>query len=227
MLRQLILTCSGILLLASCAATKPPPDGIQFRSDNWSLAAESGFAVAPFAAIPGVADPAETAALFTNEFYSALLVSLPGTVLTSPSETLHRLNATGNDAHSRFRSLRRKLYRHQELVPEQLASISRDVQHRYLLVSWLDEGVSAGVQGGYDVYHLGHHEVVGGGYTYEEVTGQASAVVLDLWVNEILWRGMVRYKTDLLDWNEGEVRKGLNLTRTAAAIRLADCFGQQ
>ena len=57
--------------------------------------------------------------------------------------------------------------------------------------------------------------------------GQASAVVLDLWVNEILWRGMVRYKIDLLDGNQGEVRKGLNLTRTTAAIRLADCFGQQ
>jgi hypothetical protein len=203
-----------MLFLTGCTATKPPPDGIQFRSDSWSLAAESGFAVAPFAAIPGIADPAEAAALFTNEFYAALLVSLPGTALTSPSETLGRINATGDDARSRIRS-------------EKLASISRDVQHRYLLVSWLDEDVSEGVQGGYDVYHRGQHEVVAGGYAYEEVKGQASAVVLDLWVNEILWRGMVLYETDLREGNEDDVRGKLDRTRTAAAVRLAGFFAEQ
>jgi hypothetical protein len=216
-----------MLFLTGCTATKPPPDGIQFRSDSWSLAAESGFAVAPFAAIPGIADPAEAAALFTNEFYAALLVSLPGTALTSPSETLGRINATGDDARSRIRSLRRKLYQNQKLAPEKLASISRDVQHRYLLVSWLDEDVSEGVQGGYDVYHRGQHEVVAGGYAYEEVKGQASAVVLDLWVNEILWRGMVLYETDLREGNEDDVRGKLDRTRTAAAVRLAGFFAEQ
>ena len=52
-------------------------------------------------------------------------------------------------------------------------------------------------------------------------------MVLDLWVNEILWRGEVDYKTNHLEGDESAIREELDRTRTAAAIRLADYFGQQ
>ena len=225
MLRQLILPCAAIPLLAGCVATTMPLDGTQFRSENWSLAAESGFVVSPPVAIPGVVDPVEAAALFTNEFYSALLISLPGTRLTSPSQTLDMLNATGSDAHARFRALRRKLYRNEDLGSEELASISRDVQHRFVLVGWFDERVSQETQGGgYSIVHQEQGDVEL--FTYEQVNGRATAVVLDLWVNEILWRGMVDYKTNRVDDDGGGLREELDLTRIGAAIRLADCLGQ-
>ena len=225
-MRFLVLTV--VLLLAGCAATTPPTDGVQFRSDHWSLAAESGFAVSPMAANALVTDTAEAAALFTNEFYAALQISLPGKILTSPIETLHRLDAIGGGAHTRFRSLRAKLYRNEQLIPEETAAISRDVQHRYLLVGWLEEGESEGFQGyQYRVPGAGQYETVVHGLTYAEIHGRATAVVLDLWANEILWRGVAEYKTGQLYGDDSEIREELDRARASGAITLADYLGEQ
>lgn len=224
----MIVPCTVTLLLAGCATTSAPTDGIQFRSENWPLAADSGFAVAPSVAVAGVNDPgeaAEAAVLFTNEFYAALLVSLPGASLRSPAQTLGMLDATGGNARARLQSLRRDLYRDTALVPEELASISRDVQHRFLLVGWLDEGVSEETKGGGYEFDSSGRAVRP--LTYNLVEGRATAVVLDLWVNEVLWRGAVNYKANRVDGNADTIRKELNRTRVSAAIRLADFVGQQ
>lgn len=59
-------------------------------------------------------------------------------------------------------------------------------------------------------------------FAYEEVQGRATAVVLDLWENEVLWRGAADYSTARLYGDDGAIRRELDKTRAAAANRLAE-----
>jgi len=204
-------------------ADEAPSDGIEFRADNWSLVVESGFTVAPASAIPDISNPAEAAALFTNEFYDALLIALPETPLKSPYQTLQKLDAAGGSAHARVQSLRRRLYSEKDLTPEELAAISRDLEDRYLMVSWFEEAASDGVQGvRVTTPGGGQYETTEYGPTYSEVAGQATGVVIDLWMNEILWRGVAHYTTERLYVKDGEAESEVDRTRASAAIRLAE-----
>ena len=219
-------------IIAGCATNKAPADGTQFRADNWALVVDAGFAVAPPLAQPGVTRPAEAAALFANEFYAALLISMPRTQFKPPDQTLELLNESGAGAHARLRSLCGKLYRNDELVHEELVALSRDVQHRFLLVGWIEEEASEESAGG-GYYFYGHDNQRGSTesvplapLTYDEVNGQAVAVILDLWEDDVLWRGTVAYKTTRNDSEDDDIAEGLDRTRAAAAIRLADCVGE-
>jgi len=225
-MRFLLLSLS--LCLASCTGGTRPSDGIHIRSDDWPTAAAYGFAVSPIAANALVIDSAEAAASFTNGFYAALLVSMSGATLVSPSQTLGRLNAAGPDAHSRLRSVRAKLYQNDPIAPEVLRSLARDVQHRYLLVGWLEEGELESVQGQeISTPGGGTQNTVVHGFIYAEVDGLAAAVILDLQTSEIMWRGTATYDTGLLYGKEGENREQLDRTRAAAAMTLADYISQQ
>lgn len=219
----LLLTVS----LTGCAATRRAPDGIIFRSENWYLAAEQGFVVAPVLGVRVVTDPSEVSASFTNEFHLAVITAMPGTPLVSPEKALHMLDTGGEEAQERFRSLRMQLLRGELPPAGELTAIGMDLQHRYLLVGWMIEGVDEGIQQvQYDDYGTVNNSIDVRRFTYEQVNGRATAVVLDLWEAEELWRGIVDYETARLYGEDGGIRRELDRTRAAAAVRLADYLGQ-
>ena len=214
-------------MLGACGATSPPPEGILFRSENFFRAIEDGFVVAPAGGGTLVTERAAAIAFFTNEFYSGLSDALPGTPLTSPEKTLYLQSRGGEEARSRFMALLGQLTRGEPLVDEDLAAVSRDVQHRYLLMSWMNEDVSEGIQDtNFDDYGTVDNSMEVRRFTYEEVNGRVEAVVLDLQENEILWRGAADYKTARLYGEDGGIRKELERTRALAAVRLANYVAQ-
>ena len=217
----------AIQLLGACGVTAPPPEGILFRSENFFRAIEDGFVVAPVGGITLVTERAATIALFTNEFHAALVDALPGTVLTSPEKTLYLQSRAGEEAQSRFHALMRQIVRGDSLLDEELALVSGDIQHRYLLVSWMHESVIEGIQDtNYDDYGTVDNSMEVRRFTYEEVKGRVEAVVVDLQGNEILWRGAVYYTTARHYGEDGGIRKELERTRALAAVRLANYVAQ-
>jgi hypothetical protein len=217
----------GILYLGACGVTAPPPEGILSRSENYFRAIDEGLGVAPVGGVTLVTDAAEATALFTNEFYSALVGFLPHTPLTSPGTILYRQKRGGEAAQVRLRSVRRALILGEEMGADDLASVSRDLEHRYLLVSWIDEGVTEGIQEtNFDDYGTVDNSMEVRRFTWEEVKGRAEAVVLDLLENEIIWRGVVQYKTARNYGEDGGIRMELDRTRANAAIRLAEYVAQ-
>ena len=227
MTRRFFAVVGAVLFLGACGVTAPPPEGILFRSENYFRAVDEGLIVAPVAGLTLVTDAAEATAFFTNEFFSALTGTLPDTPLTSPGTTLYLQEREGEDAQARFRALRQALIEREELVAGELAAISRDLEHRFLLVSWIDEEVSEGIQEtNFDDYGTVDNSMEVRRFTYEEVKGRAEAVVLDLRENVVLWRGAVEYKTARLYGEDGGIRKELERTRATAAIRLAEYVAQ-
>jgi hypothetical protein len=211
-----------LLALAGCTATAQIPDGVEFRSENWYQAIESGFAVAPTSALQTVTEPTDATAKFTNHFHLGLLTSLPGTSLVSPSTTLYRLETDGEQAFGHFHAARRALAEGQPTDRADLLALSRALEHRYLLLSWIDEGVAEGIDDMvHDVYSSVESSEDVRRFAYEEVQGRATAVVLDLWENEVLWRGAADYSTARLYGDDGAIRRELDKTRAAAAQRLA------
>jgi len=229
-----LLTCPALLLIASCATTTAPSDGVEFRSANWDNAIETGFAVTPVSAAPEITDSAEATAQFTNELYTGLQISLPQTAFVSPHQTLTRLDTVGRNAHSRLRSLRRDLYQNDVLDQENTAGVSRDLQSRYALLGWFEEVTQEITKGG-GFYSFGAGDAPPGSGTertvvqpikFEQVDGHAVAIVVDLQEAEVLWRGSVEYKTNQTENVKGAFEQELDRARADAAIRLADHVGE-
>lgn len=221
---------AAFLLLAGCASSRAPADGVEFRSENWRLASESGFVVTPIAAAHNVADADAATVLFTNELFSSLQAWFPEDTLITPHDTLERLNANGPDARARLRAVRRALHRRTAMDPEVLDMLSRDLGHRLVLVGWLEETASEVTQGGgYYSYGAGDAErgsdverTIVNPLRYQKVTGTAVAVVLDMTEDEVLWRGVVSYETEPNDDADGKFAQALDRVRASAASRLAD-----
>jgi hypothetical protein len=206
-------------LLTGCGTSEAPTDGVEFQTEAWDYAIDGGFAVTPVAASHEIAEANEATALFTNEFFAALQTSLPETPLVSPHEALNRLTDDGHGSHEQLRSLRRVLRQNEQLDHEKLVAISRDLQHRFVLVGWFDEIASEGVRGAQAV---GQFETTDYGLTWMKIDGQATVVVLDLWEDEILWRAFANYTTDRIYVKGDEFQAELDRTRIGAAVRLAD-----
>ena len=183
----------AMVFLVACTATARVPDGIQFRSENWYQAAESGFVVAPTAELQVVTAGGEAAATFTNHLYFELRGTMPGTPLVSPERALYLLGRADEEAADRLTATRMALVRDEPLDPDRLTVLRGEEVRRY---------------------------------TYERVYGQLTGVVIDLWQDEILWRGWADYQTARLYGEDGGIRKELERSRRAATIRLADFLGR-
>jgi hypothetical protein len=213
----------GILALGGCAATAPNPEAVLFRSDHWPEVVEAGFVVAPVAGVNVLNEVAEPTAFFTGEFFAALQQSLPGTPLVSPDEVFSILSGAGENAHARLRSLQRRLVREEKLDPVELATISRELQHRYLLMAWMDEGVAEGIhRTDLDDYRAFDDSMEVHRFPTEELHGHITAVLLDLQTNELILRGEVDYESVGLEDSDGGIQSEAMRARASAAIRLAD-----
>lgn len=218
---SVLIFCS--LAIGGCASTAPETEGLIFRSDHWPVVAEAGFVVAPVAGVNVLNESAEPTALFTREFFAALEQALPGTPLVSPGEMYSRLSGAGENAHARIRSLLRRLVREEDLDETELATISREVQHRYLLIAWIDEGVAEGIH----KTNLDDYAAFGPGmdvhrYSTDELHGRATAVLVDLQENEVISRGVVDYESLGLEDADGGTAREVQRTRNSAAIQLAN-----
>jgi hypothetical protein len=223
MLIRLLRPIALVLVLAGCTATAQVPDGLEFRSENWYQAIESGFVVAPVWPVSAVTDPEAAAATFTSQFFVALNTSLPGTSLASPDDARYRLRKAGEETVDRADNVREALIAGQPVDPADLTELSRALEHRYLMMSWMEEGVDEGIdEMVHDVYSSVESSEDVRRFAYEKVTGRATAVVLDLWENEVLWRAAADYSTARLYGDDGAIRRELAKTREAAATRLAE-----
>ena len=91
----------------------------------------------------------------------------------------------------------------------------------------MQEGVSEGIDDtAYDDYGTVQSGEDVRRFAYEKVHGRATAVVVDLWENEVLWRGAVDYATARLYGDDGGILKELDRTRADASVRLAEYFSQ-
>ena len=211
------------LVVGACAATAPEPEHARFYAEEWPGIAEAGFAVAPIAGVNLLDSSPAAAEFFTDEFYATLQQSLPGTRLTSPDEMYSLLSLSGDDAQARFRSLQRRVVREQEFDLDELAAISRDLQHRYILLGWIDEGVAEGIhKTNLDDFRAFNYSMGVHRYPTEELHGRAIAIMVDLLEGKVVIHRTVDYESAGMTGAEGEVRREVERTRAAAAIRLAD-----
>jgi hypothetical protein len=194
-----------------------------FYEQEWPNIVEAGFAVAPVAAVNLLDESPAAAGFFTDEFYNTLQQSLPGTRLSSPDEMFSSLSLVGDNAHARFRSLRRRVVREQEFVPAELAAISRDIEHRYVLVGWMDEGVGEGIhKTNLDDFRAFNYSMGVHRYPTEELHGRAIAIMVDLQEARVIMHRTVDYESSGLAGTDREIRREVERTRAGAAIRLAD-----
>lgn len=212
-----------IMTVSACSSNVGPAEDVVQHADDWPLAVQYGFAVAPTWAVPGISDPENASALFTNALQDGMTSALPGTPMLAPAEALEKLNAADTQAFARIKSLGRQLYRGEEPGLGQLGAISRDLGHRFLMVSWFEETVTEGIEGMQVITHpAGHTETTDHGLAYHQIKGQATGIVLDLGTGKVLWRAVANYDTDRLYVADGAVQSELDLTRAAAANRLGE-----
>ena len=207
MLRRWPALILSTLVVGACAATAPEPDHTRFYMEEWPDIVETGFAVASVAAVNLQDESPAATSFFSDEFYNTLQQSLPGTRLTSPDEMFSSLSLVGDDAHARLRSLRRRVVREQEFVPEELAAISRDLQHRYILIGWMDEGVGEGIhKTNLDDFRAFNYSMGVHRYPTEELHGRAIAIMVDLQGGRVVMHRTVDYESAGLTGTDRETR---------------------
>lgn len=217
----------GLLLLGACATANPASEGVLFRASDWPEVLDQGMAVSALVAAHPITDGLEGANEFTREFVVALQGTAPGTPITGPDEVFARLDRIGPAAHSRLRAVRRSAYRETELDPGPLAALAGELDRRYLLVGWMDEGTAEGLQKTVkDDLNAFSYQMDVHSYSTEEIHGRATAVVLDLLEARAVWRGAVEYGSQWLDWDDPVgARAEIRRTRAAAAVDLAALLG--
>jgi hypothetical protein len=141
---------------------------------------------------------------------------------------LYGLDENGHGAHTRLRSLRRKLYLDDVIDHQDMVAFSSDVQHRHVLIGWFEESGSEGVRGRRDlVPRVSKYDPVERGTTWVKIDGRAIAAVLDLANGEALRLAEINYTTNQLYVTGHELRVELDRIRAAAAVRLADQSGER
>lgn len=192
MARSALFCLAG--LLAACATQRGPETGILHRSPNFPLVLDSGMAVAPVGHADAVADAGEVAAFLTNQLTTALLVGWEASFVP-PDQVLAALRAGGEPSLERFRRFRLDRLRNRPLAAEECAALSRDVLHRYLLLTWVHEELQSGMEeNSVDYTSAGFAKDVSRLH-YDRVRGELTGVLVDLWEAEVLWEGRSAYLT--------------------------------
>ena len=209
-------------LLCACASSQPElQDGLLDRSPLFDVVLDAGLAVAPVGHVDPVADSAEISAFLTNELYLGLLVNMRGVQLVSPDDVLAQMGAAGDEAVEHFLAVRRQLVREEIPSREDLALLSRIVLHRFLLVTWVDETKEMGLEElDRDYVDVSLPADVRRA-SYEQILGQISGVVIDLWEGEIMWKARQSYRTQKMFGEVAKVANELELTRSTAMGRFA------
>jgi hypothetical protein len=215
------LLLSTCVLTLGCGATRPPADGVLERAPSFPNVLEAGMAFAPVGHIDPVEDAAEVAAFLSNELYVAVLVSLPGTPLVAPEHVLEQLELHGDLAFDRFRAFRRDLVQGELPSKERCTQLSQLILHRYVLLSWVDEERSMGVEEISQDYVEADFANDVRRATFERIEGRIEGVILDLWEGELLWRGVATYETERLFGESGAIREEIKRARVDGATRFS------
>ena len=215
-------TLAALLLVGGCGSSGPDK-GVLVRSPTYGTLLEAGMAVAPVAFVERSVGTAEVTRLLSDELFANLVVSVPRAPLVAPDEVAARLEAGGGT--DLLRGVRRALDGGGVPTGEDLLALSRVVQHRFLFLPWVEERTGTGAETGAsgDYTEQGFANEVQR-TAYSRVEGTLEAAVLDLWENEVVWRGVTEYRTDRL-YGDPEVREAESeRARVGGAARLAALF---
>ena len=211
--------------LGGCASTAPKTDSDLIDPDGWSEMLVTGLAVAPVAGANVITGSADAAAFFSDELDAALRNALPGTPVVSSDEVYARLAESGADAEARLRSLRRRLVRELDLDADELAAIAGDIDERFLLVVFMDEGAVDGVQRTkLDDLEAFSYSMDTHGYPTGELRGHANGFLLDLQTATLVWETNVEYQSENLATAQEDARRVIEQTRADAVFRLSEAL---
>lgn len=211
--------------LSACSSSVPDTSSELDDPDAWATMQDTGLAIAPVAGANVVTASVDAAVFFADELHGRLEIALPGTPVTPSGVIFGRLEDEGPDAHSRLRSLRRRLVREEALDVPELAALGQDVRERFLLVVFMDEGAIDGVQRTkLDDYRAFSYSMDTHGYPTGELRGVAVGFLLDLQEANRVWRGEVEYESTNLATAGKNARRLIDETRADAALRLSEAL---
>jgi len=220
----LAIVLSGALL-GACSSTAPDTDSDLMDADGWATMLATGLAVAPVAGANVITGSADAAAFFSDELDQALRNALPGTPVTSSDEVYARLEASGANAQARLRSLRRRLVRDLDLDASELTALASDIDERFLLVVFMDEGSVDGVQRTkLDDLEAFSYSMETHGYPTGELRGQAIGYLLDLQLASRVWETNVKYESENLATAQRDAMRVIDETRADAVFRLSEAL---
>lgn len=220
MSRFIVFLC---LLVTSCS---PHSEGPQHEPLSPALRADltaSGVAIAPVAGVNIVGASPDVMGFVGEELFVTLQARLPGTPVIAPAGIYARLSARGADAHARLRALRRRVVREEALSTEEARVMATDLDERWLLVSWLDEGRTVGTHNmDLDDYEAFNYDIEVHRYPTGAMRGAFAAALVDLEAGLVVWRASLDYTAEGLDGATDSSRRIVTRARGDAAGRMSE-----
>jgi len=219
----ILVMMPALVAVSACSRDKPGPESSVIAADNWNTLLSHGLAIAPVAGVNLVGGSPQTTSFVGGELHAALQALLPGTTVLAPDQTQALLSNAGAGAESRMRSIRRRLVRETPTQAGELTTIAQDLDQRFLLVVWMDEGLTDGLHKtnlddlqAFD-YSMDVHR-----FPTDELMGELRAVLLDLTAAHAIWDTVVEYGAEGLQAAEAQSRKVVARARGDAAARVAE-----
>jgi hypothetical protein len=151
-------------------------------------------AVAPVGHADPVQDAGVIAAELSNQLTTALLVAWESGFVP-PDQILAGLRVGGEAATEKFRRFRLDRMLDRELDAGDCAELSRIVQHRYLLLTWVHEEIATGLEENSTDYTSAGFAKDVARLHYDRIHGVLTGVLVDLWQAELLWEARATYDT--------------------------------
>jgi hypothetical protein len=167
----------------------------------------------------------ESLASLTNELYSSLLVFTQGIELTEPGVVLKRVKEAGEEAEELFHGFERDRINDLPLSASDCNRLFPWVMQRFLFVPWVTEHEETGIQDTVSEEYTTKIDYAAdlNTVTFKYYKGELSGELIDLVKAEIVWHGVVRYKTGKI--YIGSRPEDLWTERTRASTSLARLFG--
>ena len=121
--------------------------------------------------------------------------------------------------------IRRRLVRDLDLDQSELTAIANDIDQRFLLVVFMDEGSVDGVQRTkLDDLEAFSYSMETHGYPTGELRGQAIGYLLDLQSASRVWETNVKYESKNLATAQQDAMRVIDETRADAVFRLSEAL---
>lgn len=211
------------LLAAGCSAGAPPPETTPIERELWHSVLDSGLAVAPVAGVKVLGGSADVMSFVGEEVHAVLQARLPGTRVESPVEVHAKLSSSGENAHARLRSIRRRIVRQSGLDAGELQSLATEIDERFILLAWMDEGTEEGLhETNLDDLEAFNYSIEVHRFPTGAMRGRIHGNLLDLVRGQEIWSTTVEYEAEGLDGPTAASRRIVTQSRGDAAGRLAE-----